>query len=166
MVVVPPIIVRTLAGDECPLEGVQIPAWPETAREAARQAARQSVREAFRGSCGGNASSYEEMLAEREQQREEMLAQRQAERDDPAYDAAPALPADLNALLSAQHPGSDLADPARYELLAAAVGSTDADVPLSPLTRGEAGKAGLARLRACELDFDTVVALFEQDVLL
>lgn len=109
MVVVPPITVRTQAGDEYPVGGLQ--AWRE--------------------------HPYGE----------------------PDTQSALALPADLNAVLSAQHLDSGLADPAQYELLAAVVGSTDADVSLSPLVRGEAGAAGLLRLWSGELAFDSVVAM-------
>ena len=43
-------------------------------------------------------------------------------------------------------------------LLVAAVGSIEADVPLSPLVRGAAGVEGLRRLWNGELDFNSVVA--------
>ena len=72
------LTIRTLAGDECRLDGIQIPAWPETAREAWRD-----------------------------------HKDNDGDRDAPV---AQSLPADLNTLLSAQHPGSDLADPTQYEL--------------------------------------------------
>ncbi len=61
---------------------------------------------------------------------------------------------------SVQERDSDLADPKQYELLTAAAGSTDADVPLSPSIRGAAGAAGLLRLLQGELDLDSVVAMF------
>ena len=67
---------------------------------------------------------------------------------DPDTPAAPPLPVDLNAVLSAQHPDSDLADPAHYELLAAVVGSTDADVPLSPGRCRGGGAAAAVERRA------------------
>ena len=106
--VLPPITVRTLAGDEYTLVGLQLPAWPNS----------------------------------------------------PVAPLPPACQADLNALLSAQHPDSDLADPTQYVLLAAVVGLIDATVPLSPLVRGADGAAGLLRLFRGELDLDSVVAMF------
>ena len=77
---------------------------------------------------------------------------------DPNTPAAPT--PDLNAVLSAQHPETELADPGSYELMAAAAGSVVADVPLSPSIRGLAGAAGLRRLFQGELDFDNIVAIF------
>ena len=82
------ITVRTLAGDEYPVEvdGVQIAAW------------RWAVRARTVLGPGG---------------------------------ASPRLP-DLNELLAAQHPDSDLGDPTQFKLLAAEVGSIDANVLVSP----------------------------------
>lgn len=132
MLVLTALTIRTLAGDEYPLDGLQIPAWPETAREAWR-----GYKDPYGESC--NSGDLNTRV------------------NTPA---APPLPADLNVLLSAQHPGTDLADPTQYQLLTAAAGSTDACVPLSPLIRGAAGAEGLQRLFRGELIFDSVVALF------
>ena len=65
---------------------------------------------------------------------------------------------DINALLSAQHPGTDLGDPSKYELLAPALHS-DEIVPLS-LRRGAEAIAGLKRLEEGEVNLDQIVAVF------
>jgi len=78
----------------------------------------------------------------------------------PETPMAPPLPVDLNVVLSAQNPDSDLYYPTHYELLAAEVGSNDCNVPLSPSIRGEAGATGLLRLFNGELDFNRIVAMF------
>ena len=84
----PPITVRTRAGDEYRLDGLRIPAWAETARQALRD---HPANDGY-----GDAEDAEANIP-----------------------PAPVLPADLNGVLSAQHPGSALANPASYELLAA-----------------------------------------------
>ena len=78
----------------------------------------------------------------------------------PNLPSAPVLPTDLNAMLAAQHPNTDLADPTKFELMTAALGSTDVNISLSPTIRGEAGILGLKRFFKGELDGNKIVVVF------
>lgn len=136
----PPIIVRTLTGDEYLIEGIRIPAWSEEERIDRRE----SVASMYL--CPNPLLSvHASDLTPTKRLHADIKARGRIPRP-------PHLP-DLCELLKIQYP--DLAG-SQFELLASEPGSTDANIPISN------GK-GLRSFFRGELDLGSVCLLFTDD---